>query len=531
MGTQSRVRGSRPRSGTPGHRPDSCVVSYARVSSKEQEQEGYSIPAQVSLLRTYASELALTLAREFSDVETAKRAGRPGFNEMVALLKRSRRHRILLVEKTDRLYRNARDWVTLDELGVEIHFVKENFVYSQRSRSSEKFVHGIQVLMAKNFIDNLSEETRKGQTEKAKRGLWPSCAPLGYDNVAGPDGRRIIAPDPIRAPLITRLFERYATGRYSLTGLTALADTEGLRSRAERRLSKATIHHMLGTRTYSGEFDWDGTRYRGTHTPLVSPDLWEQVQTMLQGRGHARTRRAKHWFAFSRLISCGHCGCALVGERKKDRYTYYHCTGHRGKCPEPYTRETVLEERFATLLRGLSFDATVMDWVAEALLRTQADDQASHADALRRLEIEHDRLERRIEEMYEDKLDGRVETAFFDRKATAWRREQEHLSATIDQHRSAVRTYCHEGVRLLELARRVPELFETQEPREKRRLLDFVFSNCSWKDGTLSAEFRQPFDLLAITATASRTDDAGPDGGEAISKNWLYPGFPTNEMP
>ena len=103
-----------------------------------------------------------------------KKAGRSGFNEMVSFLKRHPLCRILLVEKTDRLYRNARDWVTLDELGVEIHFIKENFIYSQQSRSSEKFVHGIKILMAKNFIDNLSEETRKGQTEKAAQGLWPS---------------------------------------------------------------------------------------------------------------------------------------------------------------------------------------------------------------------------------------------------------------------------------------------------------------------------------------------------------------------
>jgi hypothetical protein len=70
-------------------------------------------------------------------------------------------------EKTDRLYRNLKDWVTLDELDQEIHFVKENVVISRDSRSSEKFMHGIKVLMAKNYIDNLSEETRKGMLEKA----------------------------------------------------------------------------------------------------------------------------------------------------------------------------------------------------------------------------------------------------------------------------------------------------------------------------------------------------------------------------
>jgi DNA invertase Pin-like site-specific DNA recombinase len=86
----------------------------------------------------------------------------------------------LLVEKTDRLYRNLKDWVTIDELGVELHFPKEGVVLSRESRSSEKFMHGIKVLMAKNYIDNLAEEARKEMQEKAEQGIWPTKTPLGY---------------------------------------------------------------------------------------------------------------------------------------------------------------------------------------------------------------------------------------------------------------------------------------------------------------------------------------------------------------
>ena len=122
---------------------------------------------------------------------------------------------LLLVEKTDRLYRNLKDWVTLDELDLEIHFVKENVILSQESRSSEKFMHGIKVLMAKNYIDNLSEETRKGMIEKAEQGIYPSFAPLGYINVKCNE-KRFIQPDPLVGPQVRKLFEWYATGNYSL---------------------------------------------------------------------------------------------------------------------------------------------------------------------------------------------------------------------------------------------------------------------------------------------------------------------------
>jgi DNA invertase Pin-like site-specific DNA recombinase len=102
---------------------------------------------------------------------------------MVNYIKKHPNVRVVLLEKTDRLYRNLKDWVLLDELDIEIHLVKEGVVLSQESKSSEKFFHGIKVLMAKNYIDNLSEEARKGQQEKAEQGIWPTKAPLGYRNV------------------------------------------------------------------------------------------------------------------------------------------------------------------------------------------------------------------------------------------------------------------------------------------------------------------------------------------------------------
>src|ERR1700719_4381991 len=90
------------------------AILYARVSSKEQEKEGYSIPAQLKSLRGYAEDADLSMAGGFVDVETAKEAGRPGFAQMLDFLKKNPLCKILLVEKTDRLYRNLKDWVTID---------------------------------------------------------------------------------------------------------------------------------------------------------------------------------------------------------------------------------------------------------------------------------------------------------------------------------------------------------------------------------------------------------------------------------
>jgi site-specific DNA recombinase len=471
------------------------------------------------------------VVREYVDVETAKQTGRAAFGEMIGYLKANPSVRVMLVEKTDRLYRNLKDWVTVDGLEIEIHFVKEGVALSSGSRSSEKFMHGINVLMAKNYIDNLSEESRKGMQEKAEQGIWPTVAPLGYRNVAGSDGKKIIEPDPESAPIISRLFEWYATGALSLKEAAQKARAIGLVYRKSgASVPVSTIHAVLRNPLYMGEIEWKGRTYPGKHESLVSRDLWEGVQHALDGR-HARNhRRVKHDFAFSGLLACGHCGCSIVGEIKKGRYVYYHCTGYKRRCDEPYVREEILERQFSELLGRLTFDDEVLAWVRDALRASHADEKREHEAAIGRSRKEYDRLQARVHAMYVDKLDGKVDSAFFERMSAEWRAEQDHCLSEIERHQAADQSYLEEGVRLLELAQNAQRVFEKQEPREKRRLLNFVVSNSNWKGKKLEVTLRQPFDILA--ETTARAEEAIVVEGPISPKSeiWL-PGPDSNQRP
>jgi site-specific DNA recombinase len=483
------------------------AVIYARVSSKEQEKEGFSIPAQLKLIKEYAAANDFAVAQEYVDVETAKHTGRAAFGEMVAYLKAHPSVRVMLVEKTDRLYRNLKDWVTVDELDVEMHFPKEGVVLSRESRSSEKFMHGIKVLMAKNYIDNLSEEARKGMQEKAEQGIWPTKTPLGYLNSTGPDGKKVIVVDTALAPIVARLFEWYARGDLSLQEVARKAHAAGLvYLKSGAKVPVSTVHTILRNRLYTGWFEWNGKLIQGKHEALVPVELWERVQGVLDGRFAKKAKRGKHDFAFSGLIACGKCGCAVVGEIKKQRYVYYHCTGYADKCQGnpascrcKYVREEALEEQFTELLGRLHFDDEVLDWVREALRASHADERREHEAAIKRHRAEHKRLQDRINAMYVDKLDGLVDTAFYDRMSNQWREEQNRCQREIERNQNADKSYKDEGVALLELARNAQRLFANQEPREKRKLLNFVLSNCTWEGGEVIATLRQPFDMLAET--------------------------------
>lgn len=509
--TASIVSSARPR-----------AVVYARVSSKEQDREGFSIPAQLKLLSEYATVRGFDVVGEHIDIETAKESGRASFSEMLRYLRKHPGVRTLLVEKTDRLYRNLKDWVTIDELELEIHFVKEGVILSRDSRSSEKFMHGIKVLMAKNYIDNLSEEVRKGMLEKAEQGLWPSAAPMGYVNANGENGKKIILPDPKLAPLIQRLYEWYSTGQYSLKAVAKKAQAAGLNYRKSGvPVSVATAHKILRSRIYTGDFEWRGKTYKGSHHPLVSVDLWHAVQDVLDGRNASNVRGSTYDFPFSGLITCGHCGCAVVGEVKKKKYVYYHCTGFKGKCGEPYVREEVLERHFADLLSQLRFDDEVFTLVQRALRESQADEAQERHAAIERLRAEADRLQKRIDAAYIDKLDGLVDDGFYQRMQFQWREERDRCLKDIERRHEADDSYLDNGIALLRLASEARRIFELKSASEKRDLLGFLLSNCKWANGELTAIFREPFDLLAETAGIDATRDTAAKSKSGKIENWL----------
>ena len=100
------------------------AVLYARVSTKDQEREGYSIPAQIELLRNYAHQRKIKIVKEFIESDSAGKAGRKRFLEMISLLESNKSIDGILVEKTDRLYRNFKDQVTIDELNIETRLTR-----------------------------------------------------------------------------------------------------------------------------------------------------------------------------------------------------------------------------------------------------------------------------------------------------------------------------------------------------------------------------------------------------------------------
>lgn len=465
-----------------------AAVIYARVSSKEQEEEGFSIPAQLRLLREYAQKHGLLVEREFTEAETAKVAGRKSFDLMLRYLK-EKPGTAILVEKTDRLYRNFADFVKVDELGAILHFVKESQVIRPDSHSSEKLMHSIKVCMAKNYVDNLSEEIRKGMKEKALQGIYPSHAPLGYKNQFV-QGKKSIVPDPQRAPIITRLFEEFAAGAISMRGLTSAAEKAGLTTKRGNKLCKSQLHRLIRNEVYIGRVPWNGVVFEGNHEPLVDSDIFFKVQEILSGRTSRRGYGTVP-IALRGLVTCSRCGCLLAGEIKKGKYVYYHCCGRQTGCTTPYVREEILVDLFAQELESIAVPIDVIDQIERHLQDRQLNDEQSGMRRRATMRQDVARLQKCLASLYEDKVAGEVS---FDTYRTLRLKFETDLAAAEEALRSETTEVTRlDSRRILELFSSAGDRFKQGDSEVKRSLIQILYSNSYFDGETLRLEAKSEY--------------------------------------
>jgi len=340
-------------------------------------------------------------------------------------------------------------------------------------------------------------------------------------NTVRADGKRIIVPDEVLGPIVTKIFEWFASGEYSLRTLAQKAYGEGFRFRKSRsKILLTTLQKILRKRIYTGDFDYGGAIYKGSHEPLVTHEVWNRVQEILDGRHANKHRKVTHDFVYSGMVRCGHCGCSMVGEVKKGRYVYYHCTGYRGKCPEPYTREEILERQIARVLRDLVIPPAMLAWLQSELVVSDQAEQAARLQMARRQQMESERLQARMDVLYDDRLDGRIDAATYDKKASEIRGQQEQIRQKTRTTESQMLPPASEAVDLMMLTSKAADLYVAQPAAERRKLLHLVLKEASWKGGELRTLLREPFQELRLSNSGSDGNCKGLCPGGRNFDNW-----------
>lgn len=482
------------------------AVTYIRVSSKEQEETGYSPEAQKKLLWAFSRQNDLEVVQDFEDVETAKRSGRNAFNAMIEYVsKNGIKH--ILVEKTDRLHRNFKDYALIedlmDEFDVTVHLVKEGQAMRSDSSSHEKFMHGVKTLMAKNFIDNLSEEVKKGQKEKIEQGIYPARAPLGYSNAPDPlvPKRNIILVDKNNADLIRKIFEYYGNSEDSVDAVTERVISEGFATKlpAGKKLSRTGLYGMLKNPFYIGKFIWNKRIYdNAQHEALVSLEIWLKVQRKLGERAcKLKITNTKKEFVFSGIFTCGECGRGVTAELKKGKYVYYRCTKYKRKCTQKSITQTDADDAIYKVLASLGISDTGFKYLKLALKQSLGNKREWQDTIYENLASERMTLKNRIDKMYEDRLDEKISDLRYNELTDKWNGRLEEIDKTMKKHDKADANYYDFGVKILELGRNAENLYKTAKPEQQRRLMQYLLSNSELFNQIPQFSLKLPFARIA----------------------------------
>ena len=223
---------------------------YARKSQESEEKQILSIEAQLTELRIFAEREKIEIVQEFIEAMTAKEPGRPTFNRMLERIEKGEVQGILSWHP-DRLARNSVDGGRIIYLidTDHIRFLKFPTFWFEATPQG-KFMLNIAFGQSKYFVDNLSENTKRGIRQKLRNGGWPHPAPVGYQN----DTRnKTIVIDPVQGPLIQKMFKEYATGKYTQNELRDAAIQWGVVSRRKgKKLPLSLMQRILTNPFYYG---------------------------------------------------------------------------------------------------------------------------------------------------------------------------------------------------------------------------------------------------------------------------------------
>lgn len=500
------------------------AVLFCRVSSKDQEETGYSLPSQEKLLTEYCQSKGFEIGKIFLLSESAGGSKqRRIFLEMLEYLKKNKL-KVLIVEKTDRLTRNMRDavavnnWIEDDE-EKQIHFVKENFILHKNSKSNDKFIWGIKVTTAQYYLDNLSEEVKKGQKEKLRQGWLPTKAPYGYKTV-GDKGRKIHIIDEETAPIIRKMFEMYATGEHSLKKLMGEVYDMGLRSVNGVKVQKSRLHRLLRDPFYIGTNVWHGQETQGNQEPLIDIELFEKVQKMLTSK--CTPKYAKHDYLFKGLFKCNECGGTATWERKKG-IMYGHCNHYRQCSVRQWSKEKTIEDIFLNEFAQFKIEnPRLMNWLGRALKETNKNESEFYLDSINQLEKQRIVLKRRLDTMYIDKIDGKITEEFYEGKKKEYSIELLQIDKKIVEHTTATQTAQERRVKLYEMAQEGKEKYEKGEPNKRRELVKMAFCNLKLEGDKIFYDLEDDFALLKGLARKTNSSKLGKliDTGDNIFEQY-----------
>ena len=497
---------------------------YCRKSTEDEERQILSIEAQLTELREYAKRENLLIVKEYTESQTAKEPGRPVFNQMVSEIEQGNAQGIL-AWNPDRLARNSVDG------GKIIYLVDTGKIQSLKFPTfwfeptpQGKFMLSVAFGQAKYYTDNLRENIWRGIRQKLRRGELPARAPLGYFNEPR---LRTIEPDPKTFRKTKKALEAFATGNYTLTQICDKMFSLGLiGARSRKKFALSSIEHTLKNPFYYGHFLYRGELHEGTHKPMISKKLFDRIQQTLKDKCKPRKKQPdKKPFLFLNFAQCGECGYSITAERhiKKSgrEFVYYRCTkrSKTKKCNQGFLRDNAFADQVKDYIQKVSLSDKWRDRYLKKLETWEKDSRHSSDLIAQKLKAELSRVKTRIDRLTDAYLDQTLNLKEFQEKKNSLMGQKKDIEEKLSD-------FERKGNHWLELTRNwileansAENLALQEDYRGMKEFLQKIGSNRRLAAGTLSVDFKKPWDYLYKLHSSVRVPTYRNEAVTAINKN------------
>lgn len=482
------------------------AVILARVSTKRQEEEGLSLKdIQLPVLRQYAKDHGFSVAEkdEFVFQESADSKIRKKFDLMIDYVKKNKDISTIITYRVDRITRNFRDAVSLDNLRTEydkeIHFVNDKLVINKKSSGRDIQDWDLKVFLAKQTINRLKDDERISRKRKLENGEMPGPAPFGYKNVTLENKKKWIEPDDFKSLVVKNIFKWYASKNYSLFEIS-----KKLKSEYNIKKGKSTIQFLLRNSFYIGTITNEDQEYPHRYELIIDKKLFDKAQEVMNERSGDRKRfkYAGKEFAYRGLLRCEECGCMITPETKKRKlisgefsyHTYYHCTNYHKKHKKlTHIKESDIDKQFASLFDSLKLSDKKLEEVTTTLKSAHQDKKHFFEHEFKYFNSQLERQKSRIALAYEDRLDGCITKDRYEEIRKESEDQQDILMEKIANLNTAEKEYYITTSHLVEIGSRSSIIFSRSKPMEKRALLNFVLSNATLSNEKVLYKAKYPF--------------------------------------